>query len=157
MDALPGELSLALSAAGLDDAGILDSYPRDSYDVLVAAAVTGIDTAADGTLTGTGDDMDAALAASAGTSYFSIYLTVLNSLFVSLIYLFVVRRFSIVRLCSLSFPPVGFLLVARTDVSLNVSLWIQVRLWKIEGPRNTEQSRRAEGRRWRRSRAELEL
>ena len=74
LDALPGELSLALRAAGMDDAGNLDSYPRDSYDVLVAAGVTGIDTAAGGTLTGTGDDMDVVLAASAGTSYFSIFL-----------------------------------------------------------------------------------
>ena len=96
LDAMPSELSLALRAAGLDDAGILDSYPRDSYDVLVAAGVAGIDMAARGTLTGTGDDMDVVLATSAGTFYF-FYLTAPSSLFFSIVYLFVVHHLSVVR------------------------------------------------------------
>ena len=99
LDALPSELSLALRAAGLDDAGILDSYPRDSYDVLVAAGVTGIDIAAGGTLTGTGDDMDVVLAASAGTSYFLSYCPLLSFL----LYRLSLRRASFLR-CSPVFP-----------------------------------------------------
>ena len=41
LDELPEELSLALTRARLDDAGILDCYPRDSNEVLASAGVTG--------------------------------------------------------------------------------------------------------------------
>ena len=102
LDALPNELSLALRTAGLDDAGILDSYPGDSYDVLVAAGVAGIDMAAGGVLTGTGDDMGVVLATSVGTFYFLSYSP--SSLFFSIVHLFVVRRLSVVRPLFLFLP-----------------------------------------------------
>ena len=59
LEAAPSELTLALRVAGLDDPGILEAYPRSSYNELVAAGVTGLGTAA-GTygicgVTGTGD------------------------------------------------------------------------------------------------------
>ena len=41
LDELPEELSLALRCARLDDAAILDCYPRDSCEVLASAGVTG--------------------------------------------------------------------------------------------------------------------
>ena len=117
LDAMPSELSLALRAAGLDDAGILDSYPRDSYDVLVAAGVAGIDMAARGILAGAGDDLDVVLATSAGTFYFFILLP--PPLFSSLSFISSSCIISpLFALSSLSFPRVWFLLVARTDVNL---------------------------------------
>ena len=45
LGALPGVLLQGLKVAGLDDAGILEKYPRDSNEDLLAAGVTGASTA----------------------------------------------------------------------------------------------------------------
>ena len=41
LDAMPEALSSGLRAAGLADLGLLDACPRDSFEELVAARVTG--------------------------------------------------------------------------------------------------------------------
>ena len=100
LDAAPSELTLALKAAGLDDPGILESYPRSNYDELVAAGITGLDTAACGTdggygFTGTGDT---------GTSAGTIYLWgILFSIF-----FFIAYPSCVSSLCCPLFPPFSF-------------------------------------------------
>ena len=59
LEALPDELLQGLRDAALDDAGILENYPRDTYADLLAAGVTGASTAVtDGMVTTADMDVD---------------------------------------------------------------------------------------------------
>ena len=61
LSAIPEALSNGLRAAGLADPGLLDVYPRDSFDKLVAAGVTGDES-------GVRTNMEAGIVATGGAT-----------------------------------------------------------------------------------------
>ena len=135
--AVPGELSLALKAAGLDDPGLLDSYLRSSYGALVAAGVTGAVTAAGITTTGTGDTGTGDTGMSAGTFYGLIVLSY-RPLLSSHLYHLSLHCVSSLVVCVVP-PLLPSCLLLR---AVMVSFFEQVRLRKKRGPKNTGESQR---------------
>ena len=115
LDAIPSELSLALRAVGLDDAGILDSYPvtattywfRQGSLASIWRLVVCLRVQAKVWMW--------YLRRWLVHFYFLSYCPFLS--FLPCRYLFVDHRLSVFRPVHLSFPHVWFLLVARTDVN----------------------------------------